>query len=364
MFRHCLNLVKYVSPVKVYSVNCRQLCELIKNDKFKENVIWKALRSKASKVQLERYESILEEFTELQQIEKENDTSLRDLIKQDFKKLTIKLQDLENEIIDNLVEDEYTNADEILLELKPGVGGQESMLFARELFQIYIKYIKYQDWLLLSVEDDFTEIGGLKYAFLSIRGPNVFKYFRHEAGVHRVQRIPKTEKSGRIHTSTAAVNVLPILQKDPRFHINPKDIKIETTTSSAPGGQHVNKTETCVRITHLPTNLMVICQETRSQAQNKQTALDRLKNLLLRREYEKEVQNFLKIKKNQTGDLGRSEKIRTYNFVQDRITDHRLNENFYNIKEFVKGDPNHLHKIITKCEQKRKEIMLKNILQL
>ena len=238
------------------------------------------------------------------------------------------------------------------------------MLFARELFQIYIKYIKFHDWLLLSVEDDFTDIGGLKHAFFSIRGPNVFKYLRHEAGVHRVQRVPKTEKSGRVHTSTAAVNVLPILEKSSQFELNPKDIKIETTTSSAPGGQHVNKTETCVRITHLPSKLMVVCQESRSQAQNKEIALKRLKHLLIRKEYELEAQNAFKMKKKQTGDLGRSEKIRTYNYIQDRITDHRLNENFYNIKDFIKGDPNHLHKIIKKCEQKRKETILKNLLNL
>ena len=321
----------------------------------------KVLLSKANRAQTSRYEALIDELNQLHEILNEPESNLEDLVKEDLRKLNAKFLDLQNDIVDTIVRDDYSNVNECLLEIKAGVGGQEAMLFAAELLQVYLKYIKWQGWLISSVEDDLSELGGLKHAALTVKGFQVFTFLRHEAGVHRVQRVPQTERSGRIHTSTASIGILPIRYLG-KIELNEKDLRFDATTSSGPGGQFTNKTETCCRVTHLPTNLQVVCQETRSFKENKERALQRLRNILARRENELHYANYQKIRRDQYGDSGRSEKIRTYNIVQDRVTDHRLGENLYNIKEFMKGEPDKLHRLVMKLEEMRKQSILKKLL--
>ncbi|XP_015784562.1 peptide chain release factor 1-like, mitochondrial [Tetranychus urticae] len=321
----------------------------------------KVLLSKANLDQTNRFDALVDELNQLHEIMNEADSNLENLVNEDLRKLRVKFLDLQNDIIDTLTKDEYSNVNECFLEIKAGVGGQEAMLFAAELLQIYLKYIKWHGWMIASVEDDLSELGGLKHAALSIKGFQVFTFLRHEAGVHRIQRVPSTERSGRIHTSTASVGILP-LRNLGKIDLKDADLKFEATTSSGPGGQHVNRTETCARVVHLPTNLQVVCQETRSYLENKERALQRLKSLLARRENELHYANYQKLRREQYGDSGRSEKIRTYNIVQDRVTDHRLNENLYHIKDFMKGEPERLHRMIVKLEDIRKQSILKRVL--
>ncbi|XP_053209133.1 peptide chain release factor 1-like [Panonychus citri] len=321
----------------------------------------KVLISKANGAQTSRYEALIDELNQLHEILNDTESNLEELVKEDLRKLHGKFLDLQNDIVDTLVRDEYSNVNECLLEIKAGVGGQEAMLFAAELLQVYLKYIKWHGWLISSVEDDLSELGGLKHAALTVKGFQAFTFLRHEAGVHRVQRVPQTERSGRIHTSTASIGILPFRQLG-KIELKDSDLKFDATTSSGPGGQFTNKIETCCRVTHLPTNLQVVCQETRSFLENKGRALQRLKNLLARRENELHYANYQKLRKDQYGDSGRSEKIRTYNIVQDRVTDHRLGENLYNIKDFMKGEPDRLHNLVVKLEEMRKQTILKRLL--
>ncbi|XP_074604404.1 mitochondrial translation release factor 1 [Brevipalpus obovatus] len=322
----------------------------------------RALLSRASQTHCQRYDALVVELNELREILNDGDDSLRSLVVQDFERLSGKFGELQNEIVESLTQDEYTFVNRCIVGIEPGVGGQEAMLFAGELFQIYLKYIKWNGWLISSVEDDFNGIGGLKGARLEIKGKQCFRYLRHEAGVHRVQRVPKTERTGRIHTSTVAVSVMPVIRGEQDIHLEEKDLKFEATTSAKPGGQNVNKKPTCIRVYHLPTDTQVMCQETRSGIENKQRALQRLKQLLAQREDEKQYKLHEETRKNQIGDSGRSEKIRTYNLTQDRVTDHRLGDNFYDIATFLAGDPQRLHEIILKLESQRKQQKLQKIL--
>lgn len=228
------------------------------------------------------------------------------------------------------------NQNEVILEIRPGVGGDEAELFAADLFRMYSKYVERKGFKLFILDFHPTPLGGVKSATLKIQGEGVYNLFKHERGVHRVQRIPKTEKSGRIHTSTATVAVLREI-KETELKIDPKDLKIETFRASGPGGQHLQKTESAVRITHLPTGLSASCQSGRSQLANKESALAILRSKLYQIEENKRKEILSQERKQQIGLGERSEKIRTYNFPQDRITDHRLNKSWSRIENFLDG---------------------------
>ncbi len=232
-----------------------------------------------------------------------------------------------------------------ILEVRSGTGGDEAGLFAFDLYRMYIRYFERVGW---KYEENFiseNEASGIKTASITVKGKNVYPLFKWESGVHRVQRIPKTESAGRIHTSTATVAVLPQVDKI-EIEIRPEDIKLDFFRAGGHGGQNVNKVSTAVRITHLPTGAVVECQEERSQGKNRDKAMGILKSRLFTMMQEQQVQSIADIRSEQVGSGDRSEKIRTYNWPQDRITDHRLGINWHNIPAIMNGD---IDKILNDC---------------
>lgn len=225
----------------------------------------------------------------------------------------------------------------IILEIRPGIGGEEATLFAADLLRMYQKFIQQQGWQMSLLILNQTGLGGIKEAVLEIEGTDVFEKLKFESGVHRVQRIPKTEKSDRIHTSTATVAVLPKINKI-QLNINPDELKIDVARASGPGGQNVNKVETAIKITHLPTGLTASCQRERSQARNKTKALELLRTKLFELKQRKQSEKIDKERKNQIGWGERSEKIRTYNFPQNRITDHRARKSWHDLENILNGN--------------------------
>jgi peptide chain release factor 1 len=232
-------------------------------------------------------------------------------------------------------EEEFPN--EIILEIRAGVGGEEAALFAEELSIMYERYAERQGWVWKTIDLSQSSLGGYKEASFEIHGQGVYEKLRFETGVHRIQRIPATEKSGRVHTSTASVAILPI-RKRVKFEINPADIEIETSRAGGKGGQNVNKVESAVRIIHIPTGLDVRSTAQRSQGANKEKAMEILTAKIAALKEEEEHKKFSDNRKNQIGTGDRSEKIRTYNILQDRITDHRIKESWHNIPLILAGE--------------------------
>ncbi len=225
----------------------------------------------------------------------------------------------------------------VLFEIRAGIGGEEAALFARDLWRMYLKYFEKKGFKVIVYEDHRSDLDGIKTLVAEVRGENVYEILKNEAGVHRVQRVPITEKSGRIHTSTASVAVLPKYDFVP-IEIKDSDIEIEFFRASGPGGQNVNKVETAVRIYHKPTGIVVSCQTERTQQRNKEIALQILKNKLWQLQQEKINAQLVQERRHQIGSQERAEKIRTYNFPQNRVTDHRLNKSWYNLEDIMDGD--------------------------
>ncbi len=233
------------------------------------------------------------------------------------------------------IEEEFPN--EIILEVRAGVGGDEAALFAETLAKMYAGYAGIKGWSFSPVDESKNDIGGYKDASFEIKGLGVYKELRYETGVHRIQRVPETEKNGRVHTSTASVAVLPIRKKS-TIEIKPSDLLIEFSRAGGKGGQNVNKVETAVRIVHKPTGLEVRCVAERSQSRNKEKAMVILMAKLELQKSEADAIQFAKERKDQIGTADRSEKIRTYNVLQDRITDHRVKHSWYNIEKILSGE--------------------------
>jgi len=243
---------------------------------------------------------------------------------------------------------ENKNIQSIIMEIRAGTGGEEAALFARDLFKMYMKYAQSQGWTFNVLNLHESELGGIKQASIRIRGEKVFDKMKYEGGVHRVQRVPKTEKGNRIHTSTAAVAVLEEPQ-NAQIKINPQDIKMDFYKASGPGGQYVNKRQTAVRITHLPSGIVVNCQTSRNLEENKKSALRILEAKLFEIERQKVEGKISEERRNQIGEAERAEKIRTYNFPQDRITDHRIKKTWHNIEKIMDGN---LDKIIETLQKR------------
>lgn len=232
-------------------------------------------------------------------------------------------------------EEEFPN--EIILEVRAGAGGEEAAIFARNLSEMYERYAEKNGWLFRRLDESLSAMDGYKEASFEIRGKDVYKKLQYETGVHRIQRIPATEKSGRVHTSTASVAVLPV-RKVSRIEINPADLEITFSRSGGAGGQNVNKVETAVRLLHKPSGLVVRCQSERSQQKNREKALSIMAVKLEEEEREKADKEHAAERKSQIGTGDRSEKIRTYNILQDRVTDHRIKESWHGIERIFAGD--------------------------
>jgi peptide chain release factor 1 len=241
----------------------------------------------------------------------------------------------------------------VVLEIRAGAGGDESSLFAQDLFRMYARYAEQKGWAFEVLETSSSPIGGFKEAIAGIRGPGAYSRLKFESGVHRVQRVPKTEAGGRIHTSTVTVAVLPEADEID-VKLDPKDLKIEAFGSSGPGGQNVNRNYTAIRVSHKPSGMIVSCQDEKSQHRNKEKALRVLRSRLLEIARTEQQQKIAKDRRTQVGTGERSEKIRTYNFPQSRITDHRLEENFHNMAAILDGSLDGILELLVRQDQARR----------
>ncbi|KAK9964933.1 hypothetical protein ABG768_006060 [Culter alburnus] len=277
------------------------------------------------------------ELEDTQDLLKDNEPELQELAESEEDECLKVIQDLKQKIISLLIPEEESDMSDLVLEVTAGVGGQEAMLFTAEIFDMYQNFAAFHGWGFDILEVMSSELGGVRHAAASISGPLSYKKLKFEAGVHRVQRVPKTESKGRIHTSTMTVAILP-QPTEISFTINPKDLRIETKRASGAGGQHVNTTDSAVRIVHLPTGTVSECQQERSQIKNKETAMTLLRAKLYSARLEEETSKRYQARKLQIGTKGRSEKIRTYNFSQDRITDHRIGKTIHDVRGFLQGE--------------------------
>ncbi|KAM6181984.1 peptide chain release factor 1-like, mitochondrial [Erethizon dorsatum] len=277
-----------------------------------------------------------QEMRETEHLLHDKNEDLRKLAENEITLCQKEITQLKHQIILLLVPSEETDDKDLILEVTAGVGGQEAMLFTSEMFDMYQQYAAFKRWHFETLEYFPSEIGGLRHASASIGGSEAYKYMRFEGGVHRVQRVPKTEKQGRIHTSTMTVAVLP-QPAEINLVINPKDLRIETKRASGAGGQHVNTTDSAVRIVHLPTGVVSECQQERSQLKNREMAMKKLRAKLYSMHLEEETSKRHDARNIQVGTKGRSEKIRTYNFPQNRVTDHRINKSLHDLETFMQG---------------------------
>ncbi|MEZ4114413.1 MAG: PCRF domain-containing protein [Candidatus Paceibacterota bacterium] len=269
----------------------------------------------------------------------EEDSSMKDMIEEELKNLDMQIEgtkaQLESIVKSEREEEKFPN--EIMLEVRAGAGGDEASLFAYQLAEMYSRFAEKQGWSFKKDYESVNDLGGYKEASFEIKGKDVYKKLRFETGVHSVQRIPSTEKQGRIHTSTASVAVLPLYKKT-NVVLNDADLEFETSRSGGAGGQNVNKVETAVRVIHKPTGFDVRCTSERSQLKNKEKALDLLRSRIQQAKDEEEAKKYSDDRASQIGTADRSEKIRTYNFPQDRLTDHRIKESWSNLPSIMLGN--------------------------
>jgi peptide chain release factor 1 len=265
------------------------------------------------------------------------DREFKELVDSELKELNENIKVVENELKVLLLPKDPNDDKSVIIEIRGGAGGDEAALFATNLFRMYTMYAENKGWKYDLLDSNTTGIGGLKEVVFSIEGKGAYSRFKFESGVHRVQRVPETESSGRIHTSTITVAVLPEVE-DVEIEVNQNDLQIDTYRASGAGGQHINKTDSAIRITHLPTNIVVTCQDQRSQLKNKEKAMKILRSKLYEIAQQQQDSDVASNRKNQVGTGDRSERIRTYNYPQGRVTDHRINLTLYKLNTILDGN--------------------------
>ena len=317
-------LTKEISDPEIIA-NQAEWQKLIKEHSSIEEVVLKYREYKKEKQRMEDAKEMME------------DKELKELAEIDYYEAKENLPKIEEELKTLLIPKDPNDDKNIICEIRAGAGGEEAALFAGTLFRMYSMYAERKHWKIDILNENETELGGYKEISFMVTGKGAYSRLKFESGVHRVQRVPDTESSGRIHTSTATVAVLPVVE-DVEIEINPADIKMEVFRSSGAGGQHINKTSSAVRLIHEPTGIVVECQTERSQFQNRDNAMRMLRTKLYEIEKQKQDSEISSARKSQVGSGDRSEKIRTYNYPQGRITDHRIGMSIYQMENFLNGD--------------------------
>jgi peptide chain release factor 1 len=283
------------------------------------------------------FSALLRQIAEAEEMLEDPRSDMKELAREELKELQGRKAELEGRARELLIVKDPRDAKNTFIEVRAGTGGEEAALFAAELVRMYTRYAEQRRWRVELMDSSLTELGGVKEAVLLIEGKGVYSRFKHESGVHRVQRVPATEGSGRIHTSTVTVAVMAEAE-EVDVQIDPKDLKIDTFCSSGAGGQSVNTTYSAVRITHIPTGIVVSCQDERSQLKNRNKAMRNLRSRIMDAEKEKQDSEIAQQRKSQVGTGDRSEKIRTYNFAQNRVTDHRVGLTLHRLDQVLQGD--------------------------
>jgi len=319
----------------------RRLQELSKEKAALEDIVGTYQQYKAKGKELAELEALLNSNAE---------SEMMALVKEEVSKLKQQQDDLLRRLKLSLIPKDSAKDRDVIVEIRAGAGGGEAGLFAADLFRMYSRYAEGKGWQVGIIDSNQSEIGGFKELIFEIKGKGAFSRFKHERGVHRVQRVPVTEASGRLHTSTATVVVLPEAEEI-ELKVNPDDLKMEFFHSRGAGGQNVNKVTTAVRITHLPTGVMASCQDERSQIRNRMKAMAVLRARLLDLEQRKQSESVDKERRMQVGSGQRAEKIRTYNFPQNRVTDHRISSSFHNLQQILDGELDEIIEALSSKEQ-------------
>jgi len=319
----------------------RRLQELSKEKADLEDIVGTYQQYKTKDKALAELEALLNSHDEAE---------MMTLIKEEVNKIKQQQDDLLRRLKLSLMPKDPAKDRDVIVEIRAGAGGGEASLFAADLFRMYSRYAEGKGWQVGIIDSNQSEIGGFKELIFEIKGKGAFSRFKHERGVHRVQRVPATEASGRLHTSTATVAVLPEAEEI-ELNIKPDDLKMEFFHSRGAGGQNVNKVTTAVRLTHLPTGIMASCQDERSQIRNRMKAMAVLRARLLDLEQRKQSESMDKERRMQVGSGQRSEKIRTYNFPQNRVTDHRISSSFHNLQQILDGELDEIIEALSSKEQ-------------